>query len=331
MVFVLVIAAETARSQVDDMCAEFGARPSLDSPWANVPYVFGRVTLRGWDPGAALPKVVIVLIDPQQTQKRLTIEKNGNYCFRKTSSGGGTLILEVDGVEVARRSLATFGPAQQREDFEVHNPASKQSAPPGVISTKFSHPPNERTKELYQKAAEAEQEKDRERAIGHLKEIVFVDPADFIAWAKLGTLYLERASFPDAESAFRRSLELKPEYTPAWINAGKLRIARKQYEAAVEVFKVAVDLEPQSARGHQLLGEAYLLARQGTLGAASLNRAIELDPIGMAECHLQLAHLYRLAKANHLAAEEYRKLLAKVPDHPERKKLEKFIADNSEK
>lgn len=71
---------------------------------------------------------------------------------------------------------------------------------------------------------------------------------------------------------------------------GKSRIAQKQYETAVEIFKHASTLEPASARVFQLLGETYLLAKQGTLGVAALNRAIELDPIGMAECHLQLAH-----------------------------------------
>ena len=81
-------------------------------------------------------------------------------------------------------------------------------------------------------------------------------------------------------------------------------------------------------RALQLLGEAYLQARQGTLAVQALNDAIRLDPIGMAECHLQLAHLYELAGARQLAAKEYKTFLSKVPDHPDQKKLEKFIKDN---
>ena len=109
-------------------------------------------------------------------------------------------------------------------------------------------------------------------------------------------MYFEEKSFADAEAAFRKSLELKPEYTPAWNNAGKIRMAQKQYEAAIEVFKHAASIDPSSARTFQLLGEAYLLTKQGSLGVDALNKALELDPVGMAECHLQLAHLYQLAR-----------------------------------
>lgn len=90
----------------------------------------------------------------------------------------------------------------------------------------------------------------------------------------------------------------------------------------------SASLDPKSARVFQLLGEAYLEERQRTLGAEALNEAIRLDPVGMAECHLQLAHLYDLAGAKHLASCEYKIFLKKVRDHPDKKKLEKYVKDN---
>ena len=57
---------------------------------------------------------------------------------------------------------------------------------------------------------------------------------------------------------------------------------------------------------------------------------LRLSPLGMAECHLQLAHLYQLAKANQMATKEYKIFLTKVPNHPDKKKFEKFIKDNPE-
>lgn len=146
----------------------------------------------------------------------------------------------------------------------------------------------------------------------------------------MGSLYFEQKKLPDADAAFRRSLELKVEYTPAWITVGQLRVAQKQYDAAIEILKHAAELDPTSARAYQLLGEAYLLARKGSLGVEALNQAIKLDPVGMAECHLQLAHLYELANAKPMATREYKIFLTKVPNHPDRKKFEKFIKDNPE-
>lgn len=320
--------ASGSQAQVDEICAEFGAIPSLNSPFAHVPYIYGKVSVKGIAQGAKFPKVNVTLIDRDQIQKRLTVERSGNYCF-KPSGGGGTLIVEIDGVEATRRTLASMAAAQQREDFEIFVNQTGTTKP-GAIPAKFSHPQNEKTTDLYKKAAEAEGDKDIKSAIRYLKQIVAVDPADFIAWAKLGSLYFEEKSFADAEAAFRKSLELKPEYTPAWNNAGKIRMAQKQYEAAIEVFKHASSIDPSSARTFQLLGEAYLLTKQGSLGVDALNKALEIDPVGMAECHLQLAHLYQLAKANKLATREYKAFLVKVSDHPEKKKFEKFIRENPE-
>jgi tetratricopeptide (TPR) repeat protein len=111
---------------------------------------------------------------------------------------------------------------------------------------------------------------------------------------------------------------------------GQIRMAQKQYLAAIEILKHAASLDTKLARTFQLLGEAYLLSKQGTLGVAALNEAIRLDPQGMAECHLQIAHLYELAGAKQLAAKEYKLFLEKVPDHKDKKRLEKYIKDNPE-
>lgn len=323
----LLFATQAGYGQVDDICREFGINPSLDTPFAAVPYVFGKVTVKGADTSPKPPRITIILIDPQQSQKRLTVERSGNYCFRRSGNTSGTLVVDVNGNEVARRAFGAFGPAQQREDFEVTLGGQAQALP-GTVSAKFSHPPNEKTIELYRKAGEYEKAADIKRAVLVLKEIVAIDAADFVAWAKLGSLQMSQKEYAEAETSFRRSLALKPEYTPAWINAGQIRMAQKQYEAAIEVFKHTITVDPTLARAHQLLGECYLLTKQGSLGVEALNNALRLDPIGMSDCHLQLAHLYQLAGAKAMAAKEYRVFLEKRPGHPEKEKFEKFIREN---
>lgn len=327
ILFVSTFFASYSNAQVDEICREFGAMPMLDAPKLRAPYVYGRITVKGVRSGTKPPKITVIFSDSGQPAVRQNVDASGNYCFKRTS-GDGTLVVEVGAVEVARKSVPAFGPAQQREDFEVLADPSPPAAPPGVVSAKFSHPHNEKTIELYKHAAEAERNKDIEKAIEFLKQIVSNDPADFIAWAKLGTLHFERNTFADAESAFRKSLELRVDYTTAWINIGKMRFAQKQYESAIEIFKHAVSLEPTSARAFQLLGEAYLQARKGTLAVEALSEAIRLDPIGMAECHLLMARLYDLAGAKHLASKEFKAFLVKIPDHPDKKKFEKYITDN---
>jgi Flp pilus assembly protein TadD len=302
---------------------------TLDAPRLTAPYVYGRITVLASESVAKFPKITITYANRSQSPTHVTVGRSGSYCFPITGGVGGTLIIDINGIEVARRDVPDFGPAQKREDFQVSVPGSAPTvAPPGVVSSKFSYPPNDKTVELYRTAVRAEEEKDLKAAIVSMRQVVAIDPNDFIAWAHLGTLHFKTGQLQDADAAYRKALALREDYTPAWINVGKLRIAQKQLEAAIEIFKHAAALEPDDARIFRFLGETYLRNKQGTLGAQALNHAIRLDPIGQAECHLQLAHLFELAKANDLAVKEYQKFLEKVPDHPDRKKLEKFISEN---
>jgi len=329
IVFVWILFSAAAFAQVDEICTEVGITPSLDSPFANVPYVFGKVILTGFDPSSKLPKVTVIFSDREKGDVRWNVGKSGNYCFKRNSTSGGLLIVEVGGVEASRRNLPSFGANQQREDFEIFASASQKPTSPGTISAKYSRPPNEKTVDLYRKVFEAEKNSNSNAAIGFLNEIIAIDPEDYIAWAKLGTLHFANSSLADAEAAFRHSLEVRVDFTPSWINMGKLRTAQKRFDAAIEIYKHVLELEPQSATAYRFLGETYLQLRLGTLGADALNQALKLDPIGMAECHLLLAKLYDLAGAKDVAVKEYKTFLEKVPDHADKKKFEKYIKDNS--
>jgi hypothetical protein len=327
IVGLLVFSAGTP-AQVDDICREFGLRPNFDEFGTRGSYVYGRVIVRGYDPSTRFPRITVNFIDPKMTNDRLPINKSGNYCFRRSTGGGGTLIVELEGNEVVRKQVSSVSSPQTREDFEIQLPQVQQDAPPGVISTRFTRPPNDKTTELYKTAGDAESKKQLKRAIYFVKEIVAVDPEDFVAWAKLGSLYIGANQPTDAEVAFTRSLELRPDYPTALINFGMLQAFQNQFDAAVTLFERAIASDPRSAIAHRLLGEAYLQVRKGTLGLAALDKALEIDPVGQAECHLLKARLYDLAGAKRLAAAEYKAFLKKVPDHADKKKFEKYIRDN---
>ncbi len=330
-IIVLLFLCPLVDGQVDEMCSEFGFIATLDGPRLSAPFVFGRINIKANEQRAKFPKVTITYQNRGSSPERLTVGETGNYCFKVTSGAGGFLVVEVDGVEMARRQIATLAPAQQREDFEVFIDRDKPLAAPGVVSSKYDRPPNSKTVELYKRAVEAEEKKDVNGSIKLLKEIVAIDPEDFVAWGLLANKLLAKNEFAEAEAALRKAITLRADFVPAWITAGRVRTAQKQYEAAIPIFQHAAELDPENARVFQLLGESYLLTKKGSLGAEALNRAITLDPNGMAELHLQLAHLYQLAKANKLAADEYRKFLEKRPDHPDRKKFEKYIAEHLQK
>lgn len=323
----LLLLFGSTHAQIDDICREAGVVPSLDSPFANVPYIYGRITVTGSDPQKP-PKTTVIFSDREQSETRWTVGKSGNYCFKRNNASGGLLVIEVNGTEVARKTLPTLGPNQQREDFEVMPPVSQRTVAPSTVSAKYARPPNEKTTALYRRASDAEKDGKTAEAIKILVEITAIDPEDFIAFAKLGTLQFVLKDYSSAEAAFRKALELRIDYVPVWINVGMLRFDQKQFEAAIEIFKHTVSLEPSNARVHQMLGESYLQSKLGSLAVEEFDKALELDPIGMAECHLRKGKLFELAGAKAQASREYKLFIEKVPNHPDRKKLEKYIKDN---
>lgn len=328
---ILLVPPALAQDAADDICREFGETPSRSVTRQNrlAPFVYGRIVIKGLASTAKAPRVVVVYSDNSQPATRLAITRSGNYCFRRVGNGG-ILIVDVDGVEVARRSLSDLGGTRTREDFEIFPTQADQAAPPGVISAKYARPQNDRTLDLYKKAAESERNKKTDKAIELVKEIVLLDPDDFVAWAKLGSLYLEKNALSEADVAFTKAVSLRPDYSPALVNLGMMRAFSNKFPEAIEFFKRAVIAEPGSARTYRLLGEAHLQNREGSLGLAALDKALEIDPIGMAECHLLKARLYDLAGARSVAANEYKAFLTKVPEHPDRKRFEKYIKEHSE-
>lgn len=317
-------------AQANEFCSEEGINPVINSPADRLPFIYGLVRLKDFPVDEKLPRITVLLMDTQNSATRWTVDKTGKYCLRLRTRSGSTLIVEVNGVEVERRNVSGFGSSQQREDFEIIHSRNAETPKPGVVSAKFFYPLNPKTAELYRKSAEAESKKNVGKAIEYQKQILEIDPLDFPGWAKLGVLYLEKKMVAESEEAFKKSLELKPGYTPALIQTGLIRVYREQFDAASEIFRQVTILEPDSPIAFRLLGEAYLQTRKGTLAVEALNRAIILDPKGMAECHLLLARLYDLAGIKQLATREYKLFLSKVQDHPDKKKFEQYIRNNPE-
>jgi len=327
----IAFATVAARAQADDICREAsGETPSreMGSRGKLAPYVYGRISLKGVDSTAPSPRVVAVFSDSRQPALRQTVGRSGSYCFKHLGTGG-VLIVEVDGAEVIRKDVSDMAAQRQEEDFEVTVAQTLRNAP-GVISATLTRQPNQRTADLYKKAAAAEANGQASNEIDIVRSIVEIDPEDYVAWAKLGSLFVSAHEMEKATDAFEHALKLKPDYTTALIDLGMIRAFTKDFPAAIELFGKAAASDPTSARAYRLLGEAYLQNRQGTLGLAALDKAIALDPVRMAECHLLKARLYDLAGAKDLASAEYRVYLKKVPDSPDRKKYEQYIKDNPE-
>jgi Tfp pilus assembly protein PilF len=321
-----LICAGTAAAQAGDICREFGEFPNRDlgDNGRLASFVFGRIVLLVADPNTDRPQMTALYTDTGQPGARQRVGRSGNYCFRRFGSGG-TVVIEVNGLEVARRAIPEGSGIQQREDFEIDLARRSKTSPPGVVSVRQ---PNPKSVELYKQAVAFEQDGRTDKAIETVNEIVRIDPEDAVAWTKLGTLYQSLNNALEAEKAFNRALAVRKDYVPALMNLGILKAVNREFPAAVKLFHNATVADPSNARAFRLLGEAYLHDRKGTLGLEALDKALAIDPVGMADAHLLKARLFELAGAKKQAAEEYREFLKKVPKYKEKKILEAYIDEN---
>ncbi|HEY6231335.1 MAG TPA: tetratricopeptide repeat protein [Pyrinomonadaceae bacterium] len=269
---------------------------------------------------------------------RQMVAKNGRYRFENLANGTYYISVLMGGSEVASVRVTLLSGAgndsrvggDYRQDIALEwrpNPADRE-AKAGVVSAMKHYERSAAHGSMFDKAENSMKEKDYSRAITLLREIVAVDPKDFEAWTELGTAYFLKHNSADAEQAYLRAIEQEPTFTLAFVDLGKLRLEQKNFEGAIEILTRAATLPPPSAEVNYFLGEAYLNLKKGSKAVAYMNEAIKIDPIGKAEIHLRVAEIYDNVGLKDLAALEYEKFLAKRKDYPEKKKLQKYIAQN---
>jgi Tfp pilus assembly protein PilF len=263
---------------------------------------------------------------------RQTIPKNGRFRFENLVGGNYDIIVRVDNTEVANVHVMLAGNigTDYRKDVFLEwraNPSGK-SEKGGVISALAHYSRSKSNQSLFENAEEAIRNKDFDAAVSSLRQIVRSDAKDFESWTELGTVYFIQKNNGEAEKSYSRALEAEPSFILALTNLGKLRLAQKNYEGAIEVLGKAVTVQPPSAEANYFLGEAYLNIKKGSKAVAYMNEAIRIDPIGKAEIHLRIADIYDSVGLKDLAAIEYEQFLKKKPDHPDKKKLQKYIANN---
>ncbi len=104
------------------------------------------------------------------------------------------------------------------------------------------------------------------------------DPVDARAWRGLGRLLSENSQrLAEAEQAFRRAVELRPEHS-LWYGLGSVLDRLGRYRDAEQAFRTSIELGPTCPAAWSALG--FVLAQLGRLEEAeqSCRKATELKP-----------------------------------------------------
>ena len=94
--------------------------------------------------------------------------------------------------------------------------------------------------------------------------------ADPLTHINLGSALDNKRKFAEAEAAFRKAIELKPDYAAAYNNLGNALREQKKLAEAEAAFRKAIELKPDYAEAHNNLGNALTAAEEAGRGGGGL-------------------------------------------------------------
>jgi tetratricopeptide (TPR) repeat protein len=301
--------------------------------------LFGEVKIRvkGTGERTTPPQATLILFRPSGPElarptgpelARQKVTNGGIYRFSDLTPGEYELAVEIDLHEVSRTRIflsSLHAPYGLQYDIAFDwQPVNDPMKSP-TISAADVHKRTAANKRLFKKAEDAVVEKDYDRAISFLREMVASDKADYQAQAILGTLLASQGKYDEAEQAYLSALSARPTFPPALLDFGRLRLKQKRFADAIGPLTRLVELDPDSGEANLLLGDAYVQMDQRSKAIPHLNSAASL---GYPQAHLGLAWIYDATGSKDKAALEYEKFLKKKPDYPDRQKLEGYIRAN---
>ena len=104
---------------------------------------------------------------------------------------------------------------------------------------------------------------------------------------RLGNDYYKQGQYEEAIAAYKKAIELKPDYDAAYANLGAVYYTQQKLDLAEEAYLKAIELSPNDADVIYNLGAIYMQQALATgvpdpdkLNQAleQINRAIELNP-----------------------------------------------------
>ena len=333
--FSIVFTSILVAQDDSDLPMKIGGNTCESSARAAKATIRGSFNVSGTQNPDQKPKFSIALYAGGIFVSRQSVRNGSAFAFYCVPDTYVTLVAEVDRAEIATVTMGSLAapPQTNYQDIDVswsaaHDAVVKRNQ---VISARNAYERTKDNQKRFDRAMDKLQEDKGQTSLKMLRDLVQLDPNDFVAWSEIGTIQNDNRQFAEAESSFQSALQLKPDYLNALFGIGRAALALKEIERSLKALSDAYKVAPDSPDVNHFLGEAYLQNKQGTLAIQHMRRAIELAPAEKAELHLRIAWLYNAAGAKDLAAEEYRMFLQQRPKYPEKAKLEQYIAENAKK
>lgn len=121
-------------------------------------------------------------------------------------------------------------------------------------------------------------ESDPRTNLARLRELVAAEPASAQAHLRLGTALTKTGAVGEAETEFRRALELDPALAGALVNLGGTMLLRWDFHGCVDANRRAAELQPELVLAHYNQGLGHLYLGEALEMAGCFERVLALEP-----------------------------------------------------
>ncbi len=188
---------------------------------------------------------------------------------------------------------------------------SKQGS---VSAQDLNIPP--KAKKEFNKAGDAMQEADWEKANEHLEKAVAIYPKYAAAYNNLGAVAMRQNDLPRAQSWFEKAIELNDSSGSAYVNLGRLYLKKRDFEGAARLMGRSLAVDPNNPEALAMLADCEVAGGHYDEAIANVRRVHAVAHERFAVAHLIAAAAYE--KQNHAkdAGAEYEQFLKEDPNSP---------------
>ncbi len=97
--------------------------------------------------------------------------------------------------------------------------------------------------------------------ISQMLEVLKLDPSDPVTHFSLANLYRKQEDVPNAIEHYRKSTDLKPDYSAAWFELAKLAEKSQQWAVAKEAYEGAMRASGSTGDDHILKAAAMRIKK----------------------------------------------------------------------
>jgi Flp pilus assembly protein TadD len=238
---------------------------------------------------------------------RFLPNSSGMYIVRLNQIGYKEVSVHVNLVD----SLRGFVTLDLKPDHVGTPPETPDGVSGDSISAAdLSIPENARQE--FEKGQSAMKENKLDSGIAHLRKAIKLCDTYPMAYALLGTAYLEKKNWKDAENALQKSVRLDSNSADAYLALGALFNQTKHYSQAETALLRGLELKPEAFAGHYELAKTYWELGRWREAAPHVRKAVSGMP-DVASPHVLLGNVMLRENNPQEALSEYQEYLKLDP------------------